>query len=320
MGLFDAITGNVNTGPIRQAGRITAASYPQAAGTLQQYTGQATGALTDAQKQAIAAQQQAATQAGGDITQGMTQGIGYLQGGAGQAQQDLSKALGLYSPLAQTAGQAFNMYGQALGLGGPQGNAAALNAFRTDPGYTFQMQQGLQALERDRNARGMLSSGNLTEDELRFSQGLADQGYQQWMQNLWGLGGQAPGLAGAQSGLYGQMAGLSTGLGQAEAGLTGAGYGGLANIASQLGSNLSNLYTGTGQEVSGLLSNLGGELGQLQLGQGASKAATLANIFNAQQQAGANALGFWGNLLGGITSGAGRYFGSTSGAQPTATP
>lgn len=319
MGLFDSLFGNVNTAPIRRAGAIQAAAYSPAAGQLTGQVGQATGTLTDAQKQAVAAQQAAAGQAGGDITQGMNLGIGYLQGGAGTAQTDLEKALGLYSPLAGTANQAFQMYGNALGLGGPGGNAAAVNAFQTDPGYQFQLQQGLQALDRTANERGMLSSGNLTQDELAYSQGLANQGYQQWLQNLWGLGGQAPGLAGAQSGLYSQLAGLGTGLGQAEAGLTGAGYGGLANIASGLGSNLSNLYTGTGQEVAGMQSGLGPELAQLTLGKAGTQAGTLANIFNAQQQAGQNALGFWGGLLGGGMNLAGRLYGSQP-TTPTVTP
>jgi hypothetical protein len=52
----------------------------------------------------------------------------------------------------------------ALGLNGPQGNAAATAAFQSSPGYDFKVNQSLDALDRRAASRGMLGSGNTTLD------------------------------------------------------------------------------------------------------------------------------------------------------------
>lgn len=298
----------VSTAPIRRATQQYQQFFPQATAAETGAVNQATGTLTG---QAIPALQGAEQQAVGTLQGALPQGISYLQGGYGQAGGDINQALGLYSPLAQTANQAFNMYGQALGLGGPQGNAAAVNAFRTDPGYQFQMQQGLDALQREANSRGLLASGNLTEDELKFSQGLADQGYQQWMQNLWGLGGQAPGLAGAQSGLYQTLANQRIGLGQQEAGMTGQTAGAVAGLQSDLGKNLSNIYGGVARMQQGL----GQDVAQNLLGQGQVGYQGAQDIFNVKAQEAANQQNLWANLLGAGAGLAGRVLGGPLGGQ-----
>src|SRR4051812_27611890 len=67
------------------------------------------------------------------------QGAGYLQTGYDTGRGDLNQALGAWSPLSNLAGQyrgGTDMYFNALGLNGPQGNAAATAAFQNNPGYT----------------------------------------------------------------------------------------------------------------------------------------------------------------------------------------
>lgn len=74
-----------------------------------------------------------------------------------------------------------------LGLGGDEGKARAMQAFQgSNPGYDFQMEQGLDALDRRAASRGMLGSGNTNLDTLQFSQGLADQSFGSWFDRLMG--------------------------------------------------------------------------------------------------------------------------------------
>lgn len=95
-----------------------------------------------------------------------------------------------------------------------------------DPGYQFQMQQGQQALERSAAARGNLNSGGFMKGLAQYSQGVAQQQYQNaWnrqfqqgqanFQNLAGVTGM--GQASAQS-----LGALGQGYGNAMAGLYGA--------------------------------------------------------------------------------------------------
>ena len=89
-----------------------------------------------------------------------------------------------YDPYTQATAGAPQMQANALGLGGAAGNEAATNAFQAGPGYQFALDQGLQALNRNAASRGMLASGNNTQDILKYSQGLANQEYGNWQNRL----------------------------------------------------------------------------------------------------------------------------------------
>jgi hypothetical protein len=91
------------------------------------------------------------------ITEGSNKAGGYL-----------AQLNNLYNPLSG----ATQMQANALGLNGAGGNAAATAAFQANPGYTSQMEQGLQALDRSAAARGQFQSGGTMADTLKFSQGL----------------------------------------------------------------------------------------------------------------------------------------------------
>lgn len=114
------------------------------------------------------------------------------------------------APLQQTAG----MFGNALGLNGAAGTAAAQAAFQTGPGYEFQLEQGLDAINRTANAAGMGASGNMLREAQTFGQGLAAQEYNNWLKNLQ-----------TREGLYAPLAGRQ------------------ADVMSELGRNLGNLDT-----------------------------------------------------------------------------
>lgn len=141
-------------------------------------------------------------------------GTGLLQDNQGKVLGELGKG---YDAAQGFLGQAGDLYKGMTAAGQPgldKYNALTLgsgadiqNALQGNAGYQFNMDQGLQALQRSRAAGGMLNSGNTDTDTLAFAQGLAGQQlaaeraalnpylsmYQQ------GIGGQA-GVLGTQAG------------------------------------------------------------------------------------------------------------------------
>lgn len=303
MGLFDALS--PPTGPIRRAGQTVGQAIPVA--TQQQVSGLQglQGTLTDAQKAAIAATQAGTTGAESALQGGLGQGLSYLQGGYGAATGDINQALSLYSPLAQSANQAFNLYGQALS-GGPQAQQA-FQDFWNSTGAQAELEKGTTGLERMANSRGMLSSGNLTQDEIDYMTNAVRGGYQGWLGDLWNQGALAPGIAGAQSGLYGVLAGLGTGLGTAEASLAGGTAGDIASLLSGQGSNLSNIYAGFAPQIGQTQAQIGQTQAAGTMGGAQNKAQTLANLYNADLQGSQNFLGLIGGLANPLAYLGGKY-------------
>lgn len=136
------------------------------------------------------------------------------KGLAGYTDQS-NKALGYYDQLNGTGANANTMYGNALGLNGTSGTAAAQGAYTTAPGYQFQMDQEMQALDRQRAASGSLASGGASADAIKYAQGLASQDYGSWLDRLMGLNTQYGNTTNAR-------AAITTGLGdkQYDTGLT----------------------------------------------------------------------------------------------------
>jgi hypothetical protein len=195
--------------------------------------------------QEAAAQQQAFIQQGMDAL-----GKQYGQGRSALT-TDYAKALDPFTQNFATARQGQAAYGNALGLGGPAGNAAAIQAFQNNPGYQFALNQGLNSVLAKNAQAGNLASGNTTMDELNYAQGLANQGWNQYIQNLQPYLGQAnqaaTGIAGVNTGLGNQMNQNYTGLGQGLA----QGYGAIGNAQANaalapytVGANLIGAGTG----------------------------------------------------------------------------
>lgn len=139
------------------------------------------------------------------------------------------------------------------------------------------MDQGQQALNRAHAAAGNLNSGNADTDTLKFSQGLADQSYGNYVSRL------APYLSGQQ---------------QATAGA--------ANVATGLGGNLNQSFQGQGNAANANYT-----------GQGASNAAATMNNYNVGANQLGALMGVAslasGGLGGGLTGGLGGLFSSFGG-------
>jgi len=110
--------------------------------------------------------------------------------------------------------------------GEPYPTTDAFN-FRQTPGYQFQFNEGVKAIDRGAAARGLLKSGGRLKALERFGQGLADREYGDYMNRLAaiaGLGQTATtqtGQFGAQNALAAGQAGIGAATAQAN-GLTGA--------------------------------------------------------------------------------------------------
>lgn len=185
-----------------------------------------------------------AEQAAQQRNAGLQQGYDALSQTYGQGRDALTSGYGqasnLYGNLLSSNTAGANAYGDASGANGAAGYGRATANFQANPGYQFQMDQGLQALNRTHAAAGNLSSGNADADALKFGTGLANQSYQGY-------------LAGLQPYLGGQQ--------QATAGA--------ANVATGLGGNLNQSFQGQGNAANANYT-----------GQGASNAAATMNNYN----------------------------------------
>jgi hypothetical protein len=185
-----------------------------------------------------------AEQAAQQRNAGLQQGYDALSSTYGQGRDALNTGYGqassLYNNLLASNNAGAGAYGDASGANGAAGYTRAQQNFQANPGYQFQMDQGLQALDRTHAAAGNLNSGNADADTLKYATGLANQSYQGY------LSGLSPYLSGQQ---------------QATAGA--------ANSATGLAGNLNQSYDAQGNAANANYT-----------GQGASNAAATMNNYN----------------------------------------
>jgi hypothetical protein len=137
--------------------------------------------------------------------------------------------------------------------------------------YTFNLDQGLEAINRRRNAGGMLASGNADRDAQEYGAGLASRESGAWLDRLAGF--INPELAATQgaatgvAGVAGQQANLVN-----TAGINSA------NIAGQTGRSLADLAAGQGRDLAGINTGEGTTLANLAT-QNARDKVTANNAF-----------------------------------------
>jgi len=132
--------------------------------------------------------------------------LGELGQGYDAAQGFLGQAGDLYKGMTAAGQPGLDKY-NALTLGS---GADIQNALQGNAGYQFNMDQGLQALQRSRAAGGMLASGNTDTDTLAFAQGLAGQQLAAERAALNPYLGMYTGGIQGQAGVLGQQAGTAT--------------------------------------------------------------------------------------------------------------
>lgn len=140
------------------------------------------------------------------LEENKNQVLGELGTGFDLSKGYLGQAGDLYKGMTATAQPGVDRYG-ALTLGS---GADIQRALEGTGGYQFNMDQGLQALQRSRAAGGMLASGNTDTDAMSFASGLASNTLGQERQALSPYLGMYQQGIGGQAGVLGQQAGLAT--------------------------------------------------------------------------------------------------------------
>jgi len=187
------------------------------------------------------------------------QGQGQLAAGYQGAQNTLGQ-YGDYANLALSGGYGDatqTLKGAASLAGGPLGQG-----YQQSPGYQFQMQQGQQALAAQNASAGGRDSGAAQKQLLQYSQGLANQDYQQFVGNQMAQRGQ-------QLGAMGNLAGMQANSGAALGNLWQGLGGGMAGLQAQSGAGMAGL----GMQGAGMNSALTQSAGSALMGQQAAPSA-----------------------------------------------
>jgi hypothetical protein len=95
----------------------------------------------------------------------------------------LNRAIDLAQPYLAAGTSANARLSGLLGLGG-ENSDDILETLRNSPGYQFRMQQGQDALDKSLSARGMVFSGRGLKEAQELGQGLADQTYNDYVNQL----------------------------------------------------------------------------------------------------------------------------------------
>lgn len=259
-------------------------------GDIASGTGNAVGALNYGYGNAQPILANNYNQARSDISGGGSQAINYIDQGTRGATDAYGQVLPKY-------GGATSLQLDALGVNGPEAQARARQSFQTDPGYQFNLDQQLGAMERARSAGGLLASGNTSADAMRIASGNANQAYGSWMDRL----GQYinPELA-ATSG----MANTLSQAGQNKANIASGTGGLLGNLASRYGTESAGLQTGLADRLSGVYTGGAGQNVNLASNLAQPYANTYQQQAQGQMQGSQN---LWG-LLGGLSKlGVGTY-------------
>ena len=107
--------------------------------------------------------------------------------GQNAAQAQFAQEQNNLAPFRTAGGSAVGVASDLSGANGPDAANAAMANFQTDPGYQFQLQQGLRAVDAGAASQGMLRSGATLKAEDTFGQGLAEQDFTNYYNRLFGL-------------------------------------------------------------------------------------------------------------------------------------
>lgn len=160
------------------------------------------------------------------------------------------------SALGAKYGKGTDMYQNALGLNGPEGNKTATGAFQESPGYGWARDQAVEATARNANRLG--AGGNEIAAVTDRANSLAQQEYGNWLTRLGGFMPQEASAATAAAGGTAAGKGAEAGLWQGNAQNKGNIYGNVASgIANSNTASANAQMNASGQFWNSLL-NLGG--------------------------------------------------------------
>jgi len=157
----------------------------------------------------------------------------------------------------RTAGEAtLPAVTNAVGLNGQQGYDDAMAAFHTSPGYAWQLEQGLRAVDAGAAAKGMLRSGATLKAEQTYGAGLADKEFTDYYNRLFSLANlgetAASGQATASQNTGTSMAQTDLSAGSAMSSIYGNAAQGIGNAVNNYSNNrlyderFASIYGGPG--------------------------------------------------------------------------
>ena len=194
-----------------------------------------------------------------------------ISGGAntanGISQAAINESRGVYKPYMDTGTRALGDYASFTGQNGPDAAAAAMANFQASPGYGYQVEQGLKAVDAGAASRGMLRSGATLKAEQTLGSNLANQDFSAYLSRLSGMAGLGMDSSRAYTGILsgqssnqqdtttkaaGAQAGLTDQFGNKLANAAGTGISSLAEYGSKNGwfgdaaATASDPFAGTG--------------------------------------------------------------------------
>jgi len=197
-----------------------------------------------------------------------SQDVGQLEKGLSTLQGNEKDTLGNYQPYLQAGSQAVGNLNQMLGTPGQglltpwtqQFTAPTAQQAAQTPGYQFQLQQGLNAIQNSAAGQGGLLSGSTLAGMNNYAQGVASTNYQNTFGNaLTQYQNAYQTFLNNQNNTYSRLMGL-TGVGQTAAGQYGqssAQFGGdIASLYGQIGAAKAGGTLGTTNAITNTLGNL----------------------------------------------------------------
>jgi hypothetical protein len=167
-----------------------------------------------------------------------SQAVGDAADKANSAQmRGLEQSRADLAPWRDAGGAAIPAVQNAAGLNGQPGYDAAMTAFHTSPGYQFQLDQGLRAIDAGAASKGILNSGATLKAEQTFGTGLADKEFTDYYNRLFDLSKLGEDAAGGS------------------AKLTADAAKGIAQTDLSEGSALSSIYGNAAKGVSDSVNN-----------------------------------------------------------------
>jgi hypothetical protein len=222
----------------------------------------------------------AAGKAAGQLSSG-------YRGAINQTQAGTQQALNFLAPYAKMGPGGMKLLSDALGINGPQKQAAYYQHFQTDPGYQATLNAGTNALEQSASAGGALRSGGTMKALFGYGQQQMQNQFQDRLARLLGLGQQ------------GQMAATN------QANISQAGSNNIAGYLSDIGGAQA------GGTIDAANANMGGILGAANANIGGFLGATKARLGGMQNASRLNMYG-QGLLTKGISDLAARFSGPLS--------
>lgn len=178
--------------------------------------------------------------------------------GAAAAQQATEQQRNDLAPYRAAGLAPLQAQGDLLGLNGQPAADAAMGRYQQSPGYQFQMDQGLRAVDSAAAAKGMVRSGATLKAEQTFGQGLANSDFGTYYNRLMGLSTLGENAAAGGASTANTSALLAQNAGNTQGSIFGNAAGGVNNVVNSLFSNKDFQGLFGGNSLSGYYASTAG--------------------------------------------------------------